>query len=199
MLRKNAFNTMSCLFPGLVLPAAARDAGALYQHIPSLDVLQAADVAASRRSGSRTRGGRDLRPGGVATAPWVVTEPEFRRRQQRGGCGAALKTTGNDFRERFARSRASRGLRAAELGTDAKRRFEGTRREDRGRFCQLDRGRSRITNDRWAIAVHREHVGQNPRGSEIQVYPEMKRFKRRKKKETRATRRGRRFSTGLYI
>lgn len=75
---------MSRSLPGLVLPAAARDAGALYQHIPSLDVLQAADVAASRRSGSRTRGGRDLRPDGVATTSWVVTEAEFRRRQRRG-------------------------------------------------------------------------------------------------------------------
>jgi hypothetical protein len=50
------------ILPGLVLPATARDAGALHQHIPSFDVLQAADVATSRRSGSRTRSGRDLRP-----------------------------------------------------------------------------------------------------------------------------------------
>jgi len=64
---------------GLVLPPAARDAGALHQHISSFDVLQTADVAASRRSGSRTRErGRDLRPGGAVTL-WVVTEPEFRR------------------------------------------------------------------------------------------------------------------------
>jgi len=39
---------MSRTVPGLVLPPAARDAGALHQYIPSFDVLQAADVAASR-------------------------------------------------------------------------------------------------------------------------------------------------------
>jgi len=65
------------MLSGLVLSAAAGDAGTLHQHIPSLDVLQAADVAASRQPGSRTCAGRDLRSGGVAT-PWVVTESEFR-------------------------------------------------------------------------------------------------------------------------
>lgn len=35
-------------FAGLVLPATAGDAGAVHQHILSPDVLQAADVAASR-------------------------------------------------------------------------------------------------------------------------------------------------------
>jgi len=38
------FRTLS----GLVLSTTTRDAGALYQHILSLDVLQIADVAASR-------------------------------------------------------------------------------------------------------------------------------------------------------
>ncbi|OAD58601.1 hypothetical protein WN48_10687 [Eufriesea mexicana] len=57
----------------LVLSAAAGDAGGVHQHILRPDVLQAADVAASRRLGSRARGGRDLRPGRAAT-PRVVTE-----------------------------------------------------------------------------------------------------------------------------
>lgn len=60
-------------FAGLVLPATAGDAGAVHQHILSPDVLQAADVAASRWLGSRARGGRDLRPGRVTT-PRVVTD-----------------------------------------------------------------------------------------------------------------------------
>lgn len=67
-------------FAGLVLPAAARDAGAVHQHILSPDVLQTADVAASRRLGSRAHGGgRDLRPGRVTTPRAVTEYQDFKR------------------------------------------------------------------------------------------------------------------------
>lgn len=132
---------MSRLLPGLVLPAAARDAGALYQHIPSLDVLQAADVAASRRSGSRTRGGRDLRPSGVATTLLGSSPNQNFDEGNDGGCGRTenhWKRLSRAIRSVSRVARASRG-RIPELGTDAKGKGqrEGTRRgstSDKGDF-----------------------------------------------------------------
>lgn len=88
---ENRFLIRNEKFAGLVLPAAARDAGAVHQHILSPDVLQTADVAASR--GSRARGGRDLRPGRVTT-PRVVTEYQdlkrFKKRPRSSGLGIKI-------------------------------------------------------------------------------------------------------------
>lgn len=46
---------------GLVLEAAARDDRPFHQHIAGPDVHQAADVAASRKSGETPRAGPHLR------------------------------------------------------------------------------------------------------------------------------------------
>lgn len=144
---RKTLNIMSRTVPGLVLPPAARDASALHKHIPSFDVLQAADVAASRRSGSRTRErGRDLRIGGAATL-WIV----HRARISRKNGGMAARIAGNGFHERFTWSYAPPVLR---YEGEYLNRKKGTRREKgirRGSASAriLSRGddRSRILND----------------------------------------------------
>lgn len=153
------FRTLS----GLVLTAAARDAGALHQHIPGSDVLQVADVAASRRSGSRTRGGRDLRLGGDATL-WVVIEPEFRTDATTDGAVAPGELAAGERLSRPTRSvlRVSRGLRE-ERHLERDRREESNRRRidfERG-ICLRTIVLGAATCDRWDRKEESEYEGSD--------------------------------------
>jgi len=113
--------------PGLVLPPAARNAGAVYQHIPSFDVLQTADVAASRRSGSRTRErGRDLRSG--AATLWSSPSKNFEGKRQ---CGRKNR------RERFSRA-IHLVLRAA--GATPRGRIFGSEQTRKGNSKRISEG-----------------------------------------------------------